>query len=286
MQPSQSDKHVPVHVAIIMDGNGRWAEEQGLPRHAGHQAGVSSVRSTVEQSLKRGVAALTLFAFSSENWRRPAQEVGLLMDLFLTALQREVKRMQANYAGEVTMTDRWFGSFIETLRNTGLLDTSLVAATALSLGAFSAKSLVPTVSAAVVLLLIDFWDPAARRPLKRLLLEKVPFLVLVVLSSVATYVAQSGSGAVAADMAELCPDALLLNYSNPMAMHSGLTASRTFMVPPEERKKWRHTPTLAPVREVVNIDSGPRKYPPRNAGELKTPAPLRSACEWATHHGT
>jgi undecaprenyl diphosphate synthase len=96
MQPSQSDKHVPVHVAIIMDGNGRWAEEQGLPRHAGHQAGVGSVRSTVEQCLKHGVAALTLFAFSSENWRRPAQEVGLLMDLFLTALQREAKRLQRN----------------------------------------------------------------------------------------------------------------------------------------------------------------------------------------------
>jgi len=87
---------VPEHVAIIMDGNGRWAERRGLARHAGHRAGVDSVRSTVEGCIRAGVKVLTLFAFSSENWQRPKKEVGLLMDLFLSALQREVKRMQAN----------------------------------------------------------------------------------------------------------------------------------------------------------------------------------------------
>ena len=87
---------VPEHVAIIMDGNGRWAEARGQPRHAGHRAGVASVRSTIEECIRHGIKVLTLFAFSSENWRRPAAEVNLLMDLFLTSLQREVKRMQSN----------------------------------------------------------------------------------------------------------------------------------------------------------------------------------------------
>lgn len=86
----------PQHVAIIMDGNGRWAEARGQARHAGHKAGVGSVRSTIEECVRHGVEVLTLFAFSSENWRRPKAEVSLLMELFLTALQREVKRMQSN----------------------------------------------------------------------------------------------------------------------------------------------------------------------------------------------
>lgn len=87
---------LPRHVAIVMDGNGRWAKQQGLPRHAGHKAGVKSVRASVEQSVKRGIEVLTLFAFSSENWKRPEKEVSLLMDLFMVALQREVKRLQRN----------------------------------------------------------------------------------------------------------------------------------------------------------------------------------------------
>lgn len=87
---------VPEHVAVIMDGNGRWAEARGQARHAGHKAGVGSVRSTIEECVRHGVKVLTLFAFSSENWRRPKSEVSLLMELFLTALQREVKRMQTN----------------------------------------------------------------------------------------------------------------------------------------------------------------------------------------------
>lgn len=85
---------IPKHVAIIMDGNGRWAAKRLLPRTAGHARGVQSVRSTVETCGKLGVKYLTLFAFSSENWRRPADEVSLLMRLFVQALEREVSRLQ------------------------------------------------------------------------------------------------------------------------------------------------------------------------------------------------
>jgi undecaprenyl diphosphate synthase len=87
---------VPKHVAVIMDGNGRWAEARGLPRHAGHRSGVKAVRETVETAARRGVSCLTLFAFSSENWRRPAEEVSRLMSLFLEALQREVDDLHRN----------------------------------------------------------------------------------------------------------------------------------------------------------------------------------------------
>ncbi len=87
---------VPRHVAVIMDGNGRWAEQRALPRAAGHRAGAKAVRTTVEQSVRHGIAALTLFAFSSENWRRPADEVGVLMQLFLESLDREVAELDAN----------------------------------------------------------------------------------------------------------------------------------------------------------------------------------------------
>jgi len=83
----------PRHVAIVMDGNGRWARRRGLPRSAGHRAGVKSVRRVVEACMARGVEALTLFAFSSENWRRPRREVGLLMELFLTTLDQEADRL-------------------------------------------------------------------------------------------------------------------------------------------------------------------------------------------------
>jgi len=87
---------VPRHVAIIMDGNGRWATKRFLPRVAGHGKGVEAVRAVVEACVVRGVEYLTLFAFSSENWRRPADEVSLLMRLFVVALEREVSKMHAN----------------------------------------------------------------------------------------------------------------------------------------------------------------------------------------------
>ena len=86
----------PQHVAIIMDGNGRWARERGLPRPAGHGASVKVVRKVVEECARRNVRYLTLFAFSSENWRRPADEVGMLMSLFLDALVREVAELHRN----------------------------------------------------------------------------------------------------------------------------------------------------------------------------------------------
>jgi undecaprenyl diphosphate synthase len=87
---------VPRHVAIIMDGNGRWAKQRMLPRVAGHRRGVEAVRATVRACIERGVEYLTLFAFSSENWRRPAEEVSILMDLFLRALEQEVAKLDAN----------------------------------------------------------------------------------------------------------------------------------------------------------------------------------------------
>jgi len=84
---------IPVHVAIIMDGNGRWATQRHLPRTAGHVRGVKAVRRTVEYCARQGVRYLTLFAFSSENWRRPADEVSLLMRLFMQSLEREVDKL-------------------------------------------------------------------------------------------------------------------------------------------------------------------------------------------------
>jgi undecaprenyl diphosphate synthase len=86
----------PRHVAVIMDGNGRWARRRALPRQAGHRAGIKPVRSTVELCAQSGVSALTLFAFSSENWRRPVDEVRGLMSLFVDALEREVEELDAN----------------------------------------------------------------------------------------------------------------------------------------------------------------------------------------------
>jgi len=87
---------VPRHVAIIMDGNGRWAKKRFLPRIAGHSRGVETVRTLVAASIERGVEYLTLFAFSSENWRRPIEEVTLLMQLFVKALENEVAKLKKN----------------------------------------------------------------------------------------------------------------------------------------------------------------------------------------------
>lgn len=89
-------RDMPAHVAVIMDGNGRWARQRALPRQAGHRAGVRTARQIVEACAKRGVGTLTLFAFSSENWRRPRREVGALMRLFVEALDREVEELHAN----------------------------------------------------------------------------------------------------------------------------------------------------------------------------------------------
>ena len=87
---------VPKHVAIIMDGNGRWATKRFMPRVAGHSEGLEAVRKVVEECVKQNVEYLTLFAFSSENWRRPPEEVGFLMKLFLKSLRKEVTRLAEN----------------------------------------------------------------------------------------------------------------------------------------------------------------------------------------------
>ena len=87
---------MPRHVAIIMDGNGRWAKRQRLPRIAGHRRGVEAVRAMVGACAERGIQYLTLFAFSSENWRRPPEEVALLMQLFQAALSNEVEKLHRN----------------------------------------------------------------------------------------------------------------------------------------------------------------------------------------------
>lgn len=93
---SGTNRVLPKHIAIIMDGNGRWAKQRKLPRFAGHKMGVEAVRGVVKMCAKNGVEVLSLFAFSSENWRRPDEEVGLLMELLYTALGREVKRLHKN----------------------------------------------------------------------------------------------------------------------------------------------------------------------------------------------
>lgn len=87
---------LPRHIAIIMDGNGRWARARGLPRQAGHKEGVEPVRMTIRECMRHRIEALTLFAFSSENWGRPSDEVGALMGLFVEALDREVDELHAN----------------------------------------------------------------------------------------------------------------------------------------------------------------------------------------------
>jgi undecaprenyl diphosphate synthase len=113
-----------------MDGNGRWAKRRFLPRVAGHHKGVEAVRNTVRTCAERGVSALTLFAFSSENWRRPQEEVSLLMQLFVSALQQEVDRLHKNgirfrVIGDLTRFDRQLVDLIDsaqklTAANTGL----------------------------------------------------------------------------------------------------------------------------------------------------------------------
>lgn len=91
-----TDKALPKHIAIIMDGNNRWAKANRLPSLAGHKAGVDSVRSVIEGCVEYGVESLTLFAFSSENWKRPELEVKGLMELFFLALNREAKKLNKN----------------------------------------------------------------------------------------------------------------------------------------------------------------------------------------------
>lgn len=91
-----TENGMPRHIAIIMDGNGRWAQKRFMPRAFGHQAGVKAVRKIVEHSANQGIEVLTLFAFSSENWRRPKEEVSLLMKLFIETLKGEINTLDKN----------------------------------------------------------------------------------------------------------------------------------------------------------------------------------------------
>lgn len=96
VQVESGEGKMPKHIAIVMDGNGRWAQAKHLPRTAGHHAGSKAVRRTVESCVQQGIEVLSLFAFSSENWRRPKEEVDLLMRLFITTLKQEVKHLKGN----------------------------------------------------------------------------------------------------------------------------------------------------------------------------------------------
>ena len=96
MSQDNANLPVPKHIAIIMDGNGRWAKKRFLPRFVGHQKGLNAVKRVVTHCAELGVESLTLFAFSTENWKRPEEEVTKLMSLFLNALQKEVKRLHEN----------------------------------------------------------------------------------------------------------------------------------------------------------------------------------------------
>jgi undecaprenyl diphosphate synthase len=110
---------VPRHIAIIMDGNGRWARARRLPRVAGHHKGRDAVRDIVKACVERGVDYLTLFAFSSENWRRPEDEVSVLMQLFLRALEQEVVKLHENHVRFKVIGDlsRFDSKIVELIRN-------------------------------------------------------------------------------------------------------------------------------------------------------------------------
>ena len=125
-----STLRLPRHIAIVMDGNGRWAQARHRPRAFGHRAGQKAVRAAIEFCLRRGIDALTLFAFSSENWQRPKDEVGALMELFLKALDREVGELHGygvriRFIGELSafapaLRERMLAAMAKTQANTKL----------------------------------------------------------------------------------------------------------------------------------------------------------------------
>ncbi len=116
-QPAAGASGLPRHVAVIMDGNGRWAQRRALPRHLGHRAGAKAVRATVEGCARRGVEALTIFAFSSENWQRPQDEVTRLMELFVESIDKEIDELHRNgirvrFIGELSRLREGLGAKI------------------------------------------------------------------------------------------------------------------------------------------------------------------------------
>jgi len=127
---ARPEPRVPRHLAIVMDGNGRWAKQRFRPRTFGHHAGQKAVREAVEFCLRTGIASLTLFAFSSENWQRPPTEVSALMELFLKAIDREVDELHGNgvrirFVGNLSafapeLHQRMLGAMERTAGNTAL----------------------------------------------------------------------------------------------------------------------------------------------------------------------
>jgi undecaprenyl diphosphate synthase len=117
------EKIIPQHVAIIMDGNGRWAKKKGKLRAFGHKSGVKAVRASVSYALKNGVKVLTLFAFSSENWNRPTEEIGVLMELFKMVLGSEVKKLHKNNVSlrVIGDTSRFDGKLIKKISDAEVL---------------------------------------------------------------------------------------------------------------------------------------------------------------------
>jgi len=128
---SQAPDHLPKHIAIIMDGNGRWAKQRHMPRTVGHAKGASVVRDLVTACVNKGIKHLTLFAFRTENWKRPEEEVSTLMGLFIQYLEKEMKDMQAegvrlNVIGDTsrfpqTLQDKIKATEQSTAHNTGIV---------------------------------------------------------------------------------------------------------------------------------------------------------------------
>lgn len=138
-KPVAVETAVPRHIAIIMDGNGRWAKKRLMPRVMGHKRGLSTVREIVQSCDRLGVEYLTLFAFSSENWRRPQDEVSFLMQLFLKALQEEIRRMQENnirlkVIGDLTAFDNPLRETIERCMQESATNTGLTLTIAANYG--------------------------------------------------------------------------------------------------------------------------------------------------------
>ena len=128
---------IPQHIAIVMDGNGRWAKQRGLPRIAGHKIGADSVRAVIKACAKHGVKVLTLFAFSTENWERPAAEVNYLMRLFFSSLKKEVKELHKNnvqlqFIGDQTRLSEKIREQMEQAQKFTALNTGLKLVIALS----------------------------------------------------------------------------------------------------------------------------------------------------------
>lgn len=134
-----ADKHMPRHVAVIMDGNGRWAKQRGKTRYAGHYTGASQARNLIETCVHLPIEVLTLFAFSSENWRRPSLEVKLLLNLFLLKLRQEVQTLHANQVcfrviGDVSLFPTKLRDYIAEVEDLTRNNTALILQVAANYG--------------------------------------------------------------------------------------------------------------------------------------------------------